>query len=68
WEMAETYRDWRKKYGSGWEAKFRERWERDAIEKWDTHFYVGTIHGQPNAWIIVGVFYPLSKPEQLSLL
>ena len=27
-------------------------------ERYDTHFYVGTVHGHPNSWIIVGLFYP----------
>jgi hypothetical protein len=37
----------------------------------DTHFYVGTIHQYPNAWIIVGLFYPpkpKSRPESSSSL
>ncbi len=58
WEMAEAYRGWRKRYGDGWEAKFRERFERDMIEKLDTHFFVGTMHGRPGSWLIVGLFYP----------
>lgn len=59
WEMAESYRNWRTQYGDdGWEAKFRERYERDMIERFDTHFYVGTMHGHPGTWIIVGLFYP----------
>jgi hypothetical protein len=28
------------------------------IEKFDTHFYVGNLHQRPNAWIVVGLFYP----------
>lgn len=65
WEMAEAYRRWRSKYGEdGWLAKFRQKWETAAIEKWDTHFYVGTVHGNPGSWIIVGLFNPLVKPEQ----
>jgi hypothetical protein len=66
WEMAEAYRDWKKKYGDGWEAKFRERFERDMIEKLDTHFFVGTMHGHPGTWLIVGLFYP-PKPQTKDL-
>lgn len=58
WEMCQSYRRWRKAYRDKWEMVFRERYERDMIEKFDTHFYVGTIHQYPNAWIIVGLFYP----------
>ena len=59
WEMNEAYRRWHRKYGaSGWEDKFRLRFETEMIAKYDTHFYVGTIKNHPNAWIIVGLFYP----------
>lgn len=63
WEMAQTFRRWRNDYGDGWKKAFRQRWERDMIEKYDTHFYVGTVHGHPNAWIIVGLFYPPKNPQ-----
>ncbi len=58
WEMGESYRKWRREYGSDWEEKFRERYQTYIIEKRDTHFYVGTVHQHPNTWIIVGLFYP----------
>jgi hypothetical protein len=58
WEMAESYRKWRREYGDRWEEKFRTRFEREMIEKYDTHFYVGTLHQHPKNWIIVGLFYP----------
>ena len=58
WEMGESYRKWKTQYGDGWEEKFRQRYESEMIEKYDTHFYVGTIHGHPHEWIIVGLFYP----------
>jgi hypothetical protein len=56
--MCQSYRRWRKQYGNGWERKFRQRYEQELIEKFDTHFFVGTVHQYPNAWIIVGLFYP----------
>jgi len=28
------------------------------INKNDTHFIVGTVHGHPKEWIIIGLFYP----------
>jgi hypothetical protein len=58
WEMGQSWRKWRTKYGDKWEDKFREKYERDMIEKYDTHFYVGTVHRYPDTWIIVGLFYP----------
>jgi hypothetical protein len=58
WEMSESYRRWRNQYGTNWEAKFRQKYESEMIGKNDTHFYVGTVHQHPDAWIIVGLFYP----------
>jgi len=58
WEMGQSYRQWRRKYGDQWEAAFRERYETEMIEKYDTHFFVGNLHLRPNAWIVVGLFYP----------
>jgi hypothetical protein len=58
WEAGEAWRKWKNEYGGGWEAKFRQRFEEEMIHKYDTHFYVGTVHQHPDAWIIVGLFYP----------
>lgn len=58
WEMAESWRRWRSKYGDKWEEKFREKYERQLVEACDLHFYVGTVHRYPATWIIVGLFYP----------
>jgi hypothetical protein len=58
WELGESYRTWRAKYGDQWEGKFRQRYESEMITKNDTHFYVGTVHQYPGTWIIVGLFYP----------
>jgi hypothetical protein len=58
WEMAASYRSWRDQYGDRWEEKFREKYERQMTGKLDTHLYVGTTHGHPKSWIIVGLFYP----------
>jgi hypothetical protein len=58
WEIGESWRRWKTKYGDQWENKFRQRYEEEMIHKYDTHFYVGTVHQHPSAWIIVGLFYP----------
>lgn len=58
WEMGQSYRIWKTKYGNKWEDKFRETYETKMIFDRDTHFYVGTLHGHPDAWIIIGLFYP----------
>ncbi len=65
WEMGQSWRSWKQKYGNEWEKKFRQRYESEMISKYDTHFFVGTIHGHPANWLIVGLFYPprINKPE-----
>lgn len=63
WEMGQSWRKWSREYGTQWEAAFRETYERQMIEEKDTHFFVGTMHGHPNVWIIVGLFYPPNPPQ-----
>lgn len=58
WEIYQSYRQWTERYGDDWEEKFRQKFETDMIEKNETNFYVGTMHGYPGTWIIVGLFYP----------
>lgn len=58
WELGQAYRQWRRKYGTDWESAIVDRFETDMILTYDTHFFVGTIHGHPGAWIIIGLFYP----------
>ncbi len=58
WELGQSWRRWRWKYGSDWESKFRQKFETEMIKKNDTHFYVGTLHRHQANWIIVGLFYP----------
>jgi hypothetical protein len=64
WEMGESWRSWRDKYGDGWQAKFRQRYEAEMIGARDLHFFVGTVHQHPKEWIIVGLFYPPLSEEQ----
>ncbi len=65
WEMSQSYRSWKKKYGTEWEQKFRHRYEYEMMSKNDTHFYVGTLRDHPDSWIIIGLFYP---PKEGNLL
>lgn len=34
----------------------------------DTYFFVGTVHGHPRSWIVLGTFYPKAGPTQLELI
>jgi len=58
WEIGALYRRCRNRYGANWERYFRETYETEMILAKDTHFFVGTIHGHPSEWIIIGLFYP----------
>lgn len=58
WELGQAYRRWRQAYGDKWERAILDRFETDMILKYDLHFFVGTIHGHPASWIIIGLFYP----------
>jgi len=58
WELGQAYRIWRRKYGAKWEWAIINRFETDMILRYDTYFFVGTVHGHPGAWIIIGLFYP----------
>lgn len=58
WEMGQSFRAWRDKYGSDWEHAFRRKYEQQLPHERDIYFYVGTVHQHPNRWIIVGLFYP----------
>lgn len=58
WEMGEAYRAWKIKYSAKWEQKFRDTFEHEMIFVKDTHFFVGTLRTHPDAWIIIGLFYP----------
>jgi hypothetical protein len=63
WEMMQSYRRWRQRYGTDWVRYFRQRYETEMIHKNDTHFYVGTMASRPHVWIIVGLFYPPPDPQ-----
>jgi hypothetical protein len=58
WELGQSWRKWRDEYGARWQDAFRETYDRKMRDEYDTHFYVGTLNQYPNAWIIVGLFYP----------
>jgi len=63
WEMSQSYRQWKSRYGQEWEEKFRQRYETEMIHENDTHFFVGTVASHPHRWIIVGLFYPKRETE-----
>jgi hypothetical protein len=66
WELAEHYR--RVQYRDDWQDRIRARWlgELCAADR-DTAFFVGNQHQHPNAFLVLGVWWPERRPEQLSL-
>lgn len=58
WEIGESYRKWRRKYGSAWEAKLRQRYESELPNKSDVLLVVGTMKAHPHTFTIVGLIYP----------
>ena len=58
WELGQAYRDWKRKYSNEWNKKIIQRFETEMILRYDTSFFVGTTHGHPKSWIIIGLFYP----------
>lgn len=63
WELGQAYRAWREEYGGNWEWPIVNRFEIDMILGRDTHFFVGTMRGHTDVWIIVGLFYPPLSPD-----
>jgi hypothetical protein len=58
WEMGASFWSWKDKYGNNWVEKFRQKYETELILGCDLHFFVGTLRTHPDAWIIIGLFYP----------
>jgi hypothetical protein len=67
WEIGAAFLQWRKKYGNVWEQKFRETFETKMIIEYETYFFVGTMRTHPDAWIIIGLFYPPKQKLQAAL-
>ena len=72
WEMSQSFRSWRDRYGGDWEQAFRNKYEYEMIDLNDTRFYVGTVNRHPKSWIVVGLWYPrkvdVGSGRQLPLL
>lgn len=65
WEISESYRRWRPKYGEGaWRNKLNEKYWNELARGRDLQFYLGTISQHPQKWTIIGIYYP-PKPSQV---
>lgn len=58
WELAESYRQWTRRYGDDWERQLRSRYEEDFINNKDLRFFMGTNNQYPESWMIIGIYYP----------
>jgi len=67
WEIAQFYRQIRN--SSTWEARIRAKWldELCGADR-DTAFFVGNQHQHPTAFMVLGVWWPPKRAEQLALV
>jgi len=62
WEIAESYRNWRSRYPdeATLRAKIKQKYfEQMCDPKRDTAFFAGNMHLHPEAFLILGVFWPM---------
>lgn len=66
WEIDQYYR--RVRHSHNWKEKLRGRWlEQICGADRDTALIVGNQHQHPTAFLILGVWWPPQRPEQLAL-
>lgn len=73
WEIAESYRKWRRLYGQGWETKLRARFDDELRNRYDTQWFLGTFAKYPDNWTLIGWYRPPKRKSvfpsvQLELL
>jgi len=66
WEIVQFYRQVR--HGKAWRKRMRERWLHEICSaQRDTAFFVGNQHQHPGSFMILGVWWPPLRGEQLEL-
>lgn len=66
WEVAQYYR--RVRHSENWRDRMRERWLGNlCAPEIDTAFFVGNQHMHPTSFLILGVWWPERRPDQLAL-
>jgi hypothetical protein len=67
WEVAQSYRKWRARYGEeGWWEKLRQKYWDELVGRRDLHFFMGTL-ARFKTWTIIGLFYPPKEPVALQV-
>ncbi len=66
WEIAQFYRRVRRR--EDWRDRMKNRWLGDLCGPGrDTAFFVGNMHQHPRSFLVLGVWWPPRRPEQLAL-
>ncbi len=66
WEIAEFYR--RVRDASDWRGRMRARWiDQLCGPDRDTALFVGNQHQHPSSFLVLGVWWPPRRPQQLAL-
>jgi hypothetical protein len=66
WEIAQFYR--RVRHFDDWRDRMKRRWIDEVCgADRDTAFFVGNMHQHPRSFLILGVWWPPQRPEQLAL-
>ncbi len=59
WEVHESYRDWRSKYGEHVCDMLKKKYEGEVCRAdKDTHFYVGNMNKYRGSFLVLGMFWP----------
>lgn len=67
WELGQAYREWGRRGYDVVEA-IRQRWLEDmCAEGRETMFFVGDQHKRPGKFMVLGTFYPESRPDAAQL-
>ncbi len=66
WEIAEFYR--RVRHDEDWQDQVRAKWVEEVCgpDK-DTALFVGNQHQHPTSFLVLGIWWPPLRPEQLTL-
>ena len=66
WEVARYYR--RVRNAENWRERMKQRWIGQLCgPDRDTAFFVGNMHQHPRSFLVLGVWWPPRRPEQLTL-
>lgn len=70
WEIAQAWRSWRRSYGPDEAAqRVRDKWLNElAGPKKDTVFFVGNQRAYPEGFLVLGVYYPPKRSENVEHL